>query len=115
MLLGAQKNPLIETVRPTYVLVEKKKINNFQLRSLILYGSFVCFNSLHPSQQYLSVKWQGWNPGRGGGGGGVYRSLLCILGSFLKVKVQNEDIFWVAKFSNIFWVCLIFQILFGKQ
>ena len=30
-------------------------------------------------------------------------SLLCILGSFFKVKVQKGDIFWVAKISNIFW------------
>ena len=30
-------------------------------------------------------------------------SFICILGSFFKVKVQNWDIFWVAKISNIFW------------
>ena len=28
---------------------------------------------------------------------------LCILGSFLMINVQNGDIFWVAKISNIFW------------
>ena len=26
--------------------------------------------------------------------------ILCFLGSFLKVKVQNGGIFWVAKISN---------------
>ena len=30
-------------------------------------------------------------------------SFLCILGSFLKVKVQNGDIFGAAKISNCFW------------
>ena len=41
-----------------------------------------------------------------GGGGGItkldwfYGSFLCILGSFLNVSVQNEDI-GVAKISNI--------------
>ena len=31
-------------------------------------------------------------------------SFLCILGSFLKVKVQNRGYFLgVAKISNIFW------------
>ena len=54
--------------------------------------------------------------GRGGGGGvkilwmffGVITKLdclkgsfLCIVWSFLKVNVQNVDIFGVAKFSNI--------------
>ena len=29
--------------------------------------------------------------------------ILCILGSFLKVNVQNGDIFGVSKFSNIIW------------
>ena len=28
---------------------------------------------------------------------------LCILGSFLKVQVQNGNTFGVAKISNIFW------------
>ena len=40
------------------------------------------------------------------GGGGVITKLdwsfLCILGSLLEVNVQNGDIFWVAKFTNIF-------------
>ena len=31
-------------------------------------------------------------------------SLLCILGSFLKVNVQNENIFAWQKNSNIFGV-----------
>ena len=51
--------------------------------------------------------------GGGGGGGGekilwiffgvitkldyIKESLLCILGSFLKVNVRNGDIFWAAK------------------
>ena len=30
-------------------------------------------------------------------------SFLCILGSFLKVRVQNGDTFWVAKILNIYW------------
>ena len=29
---------------------------------------------------------------------------LCILGSFLKVKVQNGDIFWLLKFQIFYWV-----------
>ena len=37
---------------------------------------------------------------------------LCILGSFLKVNIQNRDIFWVAKISNIFLGCLKFVIFF---
>ena len=32
----------------------------------------------------------------------VLGSFLCILGSFFNVKVQNWDIFWVAKIPNIF-------------
>ena len=32
---------------------------------------------------------------------------------FFKVKVQNLDIFSVAKISNIFWGCLKFLIFFG--
>ena len=62
---------------------------------------------------------------------------LCILGSFLKVIVQNGDIFWglmwmmplhlhvnqksdyddmmVAKISNIFLGCLKFLIFFGGE
>ena len=28
---------------------------------------------------------------------------LCILGSFLKVNIQNRDIFWVAKISDFFF------------
>ena len=31
---------------------------------------------------------------------------------FFKVKVQNWDIFGVAKISNIFWGCLKFLIFF---
>ena len=31
---------------------------------------------------------------------------------FFKVKVQNWDIFWVAKISNIFLGCLKFLIFF---
>ena len=32
---------------------------------------------------------------------------------FFKVKVQNWDIFLVAKISNIFWGCVKFLIFFG--
>ena len=32
---------------------------------------------------------------------------------FFKVKVQNWDIFWVAKISNIFLGCLKFLIFLG--
>ena len=39
-------------------------------------------------------------------------SFLCILGSFLKVKVQNGSIFWAAKISNIVLWCLKFLLLF---
>ena len=42
-----------------------------------------------------------------------YGSFLCNLGSFLKVNVQNRDIFGVAKISNMFGICLIFQIFLG--
>ena len=35
--------------------------------------------------------------------GYIKGSFLCILGSFLKVNVQNGGYFWVAKISNIFW------------
>ena len=31
---------------------------------------------------------------------------------FLKVNIQNRDIFWVAKISNIFLGCLKFLIFF---
>ena len=34
---------------------------------------------------------------------------------FFKVKVQNWDIFWVAKISNIFWGCLKFLIFFWGE
>ena len=34
---------------------------------------------------------------------------------FFKVKVQNLDIFWVAKISNIFLGCLKFLIFFGGE
>ena len=43
----------------------------------------------------------------------VWGSFLSILGSFLKVKVQNWDIFWVAKISNIFGVLEIPDIFGG--
>ena len=56
----------------------------------------------------------------GGGGGGVITKLdyilgsfLCILGSFLKVNVQNGGYFLVAKISNIFLGCLKFLIFSG--
>ena len=45
----------------------------------------------------------------------VLGSFLCILGSFLRSKGQNWDIFYflgVAKISNIFLGCLIFLIFF---
>ena len=43
-------------------------------------------------------------------------SFLCILGSFLKVKVQNRGIFFgVAKISNIFFGCLKFLIFFWGE
>ena len=47
---------------------------------------------------------------------GLYLGIiLCILGSFLKVKVQTEwgIFFGVAKISNIFWGFLIFLIFLG--
>ena len=34
---------------------------------------------------------------------------------FLKVKVQNWDIFWVAKISNIFLTCSKFLIFFWEE
>ena len=37
-------------------------------------------------------------------------SFLCILGSFLKAKVQNGDMFWVANTSDNFLGCLKFLI-----
>ena len=40
---------------------------------------------------------------------------FSILGSFLKVKVQNGDIFGVAKISNIFGGCLKFLIFLGVK
>ena len=57
---------------------------------------------------------------------GLQRSFLCILGSFLNVKVQNGGYFFyfflffffggggggVAKISNIFWRCLKFLIFY---
>ena len=43
----------------------------------------------------------------------IKRSFLCILGSFLKVKVQIGGIVLVAKNSNIFLGCLKFLIYFG--
>ena len=47
------------------------------------------------------------------GGGSLQNWTLCICGSFLKVKVQNGDSFWVAKISNIFLRCLKFLIFLG--
>ena len=41
-------------------------------------------------------------------------SLLCILGSFLMVNVQNENIFAWQKFK-IFLGCLIFPIFSGDK
>ena len=43
----------------------------------------------------------------------VYGPLLCILGSFLEVKVQNGGYFGVAKISIIFLGCLKFLIFLG--
>ena len=40
---------------------------------------------------------------------------LCTLGSFLKVNIQNRDIFGVAKISNIFLGCFKFLIFFGGE
>ena len=43
-------------------------------------------------------------------------SFLCILRSFLKVKVQKWVYFFgVAKISNIFLGCLKFLIFFGGE
>ena len=43
-------------------------------------------------------------------------SFLCILRSFLKVKVQNWGyFFWVAKISNILLGCLKFLIFFWGE
>ena len=49
----------------------------------------------------------------GGRGGLVLRvvSFLCILESFLKVNLQNEDFLLLLEFQISFGVCLIFQIL----
>ena len=45
----------------------------------------------------------------------VYGSFRCILGSILKVMVQNGDIFWVAKIINIvFLVHEIPDIFWGE-
>ena len=41
--------------------------------------------------------------------------LLCILGSFLKVNIQNGDIFLGCKISNIFLGCFKFLIFFGGE
>ena len=41
-------------------------------------------------------------------------SLLCILGFFLKVNVQNENIFAWRKFQ-IFLGCLIFTIILAAK
>ena len=42
-------------------------------------------------------------------------SLLCILGSFLKVNVQNENIFAWQKFQIFFGVLDIPDFLFGAN
>ena len=42
-------------------------------------------------------------------------SLLCILGSFLKVNVQDEKYFCVAKKSNNFGVLDIPDFFGGKR
>ena len=42
--------------------------------------------------------------------GYILGSFLSILGSFLKVKVQNGNIYWVAKILNIFGGFLKFLI-----
>ena len=41
--------------------------------------------------------------------------ISMYLGSFLKVNIQNRDIFGVPKISNIFLGCLIFLIFFGGK
>ena len=41
------------------------------------------------------------------------RLYLGVLGSFLKVKVQNGGTFWGCLNSNIFLGCLKFLIFFG--
>ena len=49
----------------------------------------------------------------------IYGSFLCILGSFLKVKVQNGGFFWAAKNSFLYFfsggggVLEISEIYFG--
>ena len=43
----------------------------------------------------------------------IYGSLLCILRSFLKVKVQNGGYFWAAKISKFFFWCLKFLKFLG--
>ena len=43
----------------------------------------------------------------------VSGSFLCNLGSFFKVKVQNWDIFGVAKISNNFFGVLEIPDIFG--
>ena len=46
----------------------------------------------------------------------IQGSFLCILGSFLKVKVQNGGYFWgVAKISNIFFGCLKFLMFIWDE
>ena len=36
----------------------------------------------------------------------------ALKGLFLRERYRMEDIFWVAKISNIFWGCLKFLIYF---
>ena len=42
-------------------------------------------------------------------------SLLCILGSFLKVNVHNENIFAWQKIQIFFWVLDIPDFFGGKR
>ena len=42
-------------------------------------------------------------------------SFLCILGSFLKVNVQNESIFVWQKFQIFFWVLDISDIFWRQM
>ena len=43
----------------------------------------------------------------------IYISFLCILGLFFRSRYIMEDIFWVAKISNIFGVLEIPDIFCG--
>ena len=50
--------------------------------------------------------------GGGGGGRGSFILYIYFLGLFLKVKVQNWNIFGGCYMLNIFGVCLMFLIYF---